>query len=163
MLTSQFSVKPENPRLFLKQKGITFVVFLSFFFFGLFAFPLDDLQFSNGMVTSMVNGVLYTRWDGWTQFSANQVFQPINYTISGKGLFPWMLEPPHGPETWQRNIHIYAAYPKYVQVPWMFLFDVIRIWCYYHWWPFQICPSHTSTNLMAPQKASLYLLDLKSM
>ena len=56
-----------------------------------------------------------------------------------------MLKPPHGPETWQRNIHIYTTYPKYVQVLWMFLFDVIRIWCsYYHWWPFQICSSHTA-------------------
>lgn len=48
MLTSQFSVKPENPRLVLEWKKITFEVFLFCFAFFLFS-PLDGPQFSKEM------------------------------------------------------------------------------------------------------------------
>lgn len=131
MLTSQFSVKPENPRLFLKQKGITFEV--CFFFFSFLSLRWSTVQQRNG----------------GKQWLAEFCTQNSAFTKSGlptnqlhnfrQRPFPWTLEPLCGPETWQRNTHICAAYPKLAQVLW-------RIWCsYYHWWSFQFCSSSRTT------------------
>lgn len=130
MLTSQFSVKPENPRLFLKQKGITFEVC---FFFPFLSLRWSTVQQRNGGKQRLA-GVLYAKLSFHQIRSSNQSitqFQAKTFSLDVRAsLWPW---------NWQRNTHICAAYPKLAQVLW-------RIWCsYYHWWSFQFCSSSRTT------------------